>query len=60
AFSSGTSSITFVLSSTVSVTFTATSQLQAVVKALGMYITALKVVVATYTGPLPAAAVTIA
>ncbi len=60
AFSSGTSSITFVLSSTVSVTFTATSQLQAVVKALGMYITALKVVVATNTGPLPAAAVTIA
>ena len=60
AFSSGTSSMTFILSSSSTVTFTATSQLQAVVKAISMYITALKMVVATNTGPLPAAAVTIA
>jgi len=61
-FSSGTSSLTFVLPSGPSITFTATSQLQAVVKAIGMYISALKTIIALNpgSGSLPAASATIA
>lgn len=60
AFSTGASTLPFMLPSGATVTFTATSQVQAVVKAIAMYLTALKTIAATGAGTLPAAAGTIA
>lgn len=61
-FSSGASSMAFLLPSGPTITFTATSQLQAVVKAAAMYISALKAIIVANpgSGSLPAATATIA
>lgn len=60
SFSSGGAGIAFVLPSGPTVTFTATAQLQAAVKAISMYLSALKTIAATNTGTLPSASATIA
>ena len=59
-FSSGAATISFALSPSSVVTFTAPAQLQAVVKAIGQYQTTLKTIIATGAGTLPSAGLTIA
>lgn len=59
-FSNGAGTLGIVLPGGAAVTFTAPAQLSAVVKALGMQLTALKTIAATNAGTLPGASVTVA